>query len=68
MKKEFEKLADAIHKLNFVLTPNQKKYGVLVFILSIIFALLETVGVSIIFPLLQAFLSPEEVMKFGILS
>ena len=63
MKKEFEKLADAIHKLNFVLTPNQKKYGVLVFILSIIFALLETVGVSIIFPLLQAFLSPEEVMK-----
>ena len=44
------------------MTGNQKKYGILVFIMSIIFAILETFGVSIIFPLLQAFLNPEELM------
>lgn len=62
MKNEFRKIVDAVGKLNYILTANQKKYGVLVFILSIIFAILETIGVSILLPLLQAFLNPEELM------
>lgn len=63
MKKEFKKLADAIYKLNFILTASQKRYGVLVFVLSIIYAVLETFGVSVIFPLLQAFLDPDKLMQ-----
>ncbi len=63
MKKEFKNLADAIYKLNFILTASQKRYGVLVFVLSIIYAVLETFGVSVIFPLLQAFLDPDKLMQ-----
>lgn len=63
MRKELRKLADAVYKLNFILTGSQKKYGVLVFLMSIIYAVLETFGVSIIFPLLQAFLEPEKLMQ-----
>lgn len=62
MKNELRKVADAISKLDYILTRKQKQYGVLVFLLSIISAVLETLGVSIIFPLLQAFLNPEELM------
>lgn len=62
MKKELRNFADAVHKLNFILTGSQKKYGVLVFLLSIVYAVLETFGVSIIFPLLQAFLDPDQLM------
>lgn len=62
MNKTLRKVVDAAGKLNFIMTGNQKKYGLMVFIMSIIFAVLETFGVSIIFPLLQAFLNPEELM------
>ena len=65
VKKEFEKLVDAVGKLNYILTPVQKRYGVMVFLLSIISAVLETFGVSIIVPLLQAFLNPEQLMQAG---
>ncbi len=63
MSKELQKVVDAVRKLNFIMTGNQKKYGLMVFIMSIIFALLETFGVSIIFPLLQAFLNPQQLME-----
>lgn len=62
MKTEFKKIFDAVGKLNYIMTANQKKYGLLVFVLSIIFAILETIGVSILLPLLQAFLNPDELM------
>lgn len=63
MKKEFRKIIDVIGKLNFIMTANQKKYGAVVFVMSIIYAVLETVGVSIILPLLSAFLNPEKMMQ-----
>lgn len=63
VKKEFQKFVDAISKLNYILTPGQKKYGVLVFLLSIVSAVLETFGVTIVVPLLQAFLDPEALMQ-----
>ena len=59
MGKEFAKLKDVFHKLNFILTKEQKKYAVLVFGMSVISALLELGGVSILVPLLNAFLTPE---------
>ena len=63
MKTEIKKFVDAAGKLNYILTPSQKRYGVLVFLLSIVSAVLETFGVTIIVPLLQAFLDPMELMQ-----
>lgn len=59
MRHELEKVKDAFHKLNFILTREQKYYSVLIFFLSVISALFEMVGISIIIPLLDAFLEPD---------
>lgn len=59
MKKEFAKIVDAFHKLNFILSKEQKKYSILVLLMALISAMLEMMGVSILLPLLDAFLSPE---------
>ena len=61
--KEFEKIKDVAIKLNFILTKEQKRYAILVFILSLFSALFEMLGVSAIIPLMQAFLSPEELYE-----
>lgn len=57
--KEFEKVKDIAQKLNFILTKEQKCYAIIVFIMSLISAVFEMLGVSAILPLMQAFLSPE---------
>lgn len=59
MKNELAKIKDALHKLNFILTREQKGYSVIVFIMSIIHALFELLGISILVPMLNAFLEPE---------
>ena len=57
--KEFSKIKDILEKLNYILTNEQKFYAILVFILSLIAAVFEMLGVSAIIPLMQAFLSPD---------
>lgn len=59
MLHELAKVKDAFHKLNFILTREQKRYSVVVFFLSIVSAVFEMLGVSILIPLLNAFLEPE---------
>ena len=61
--KEFYKIKDVAEKLNFILTREQKKYAFLVFVLSLISALFEMLGVSAILPLMQAFLEPESLRE-----
>lgn len=63
MGKEIAKIKDAFHKLNFVLSTRQKQYAVLVFCMSMVSAILEMMGVSILLPLLNAFLTPEELTE-----
>lgn len=58
MGKEFAKIKDALHKLNFILNKEQKGYSALVFILSVISAVFELLGVSILIPMVNAFLEP----------
>lgn len=60
MGKEFAKIKDVFHKLNFILTKEQKWYAALVFCMSVVSALFELVGISILVPLINAFLTPEE--------
>lgn len=59
MGKEFEKIKDAFHKLNVILTREQKRYSAVIFFMSLISALFEMLGVSILIPILNAFLEPE---------
>lgn len=59
MGKEFAKIKDVFHKLNFILTKEQKCYAVLVFCMSVVSALFELLGISILVPLINAFLTPE---------
>ena len=60
MIQEVKKVFDAIHKLNYILSKEQKVYCVIVFILSLISAILELLGVSIVIPLMSAILSIDE--------
>lgn len=53
--KELEKVRDAVNKLNFILTKEQKKYTIIIFFMSLVAALLEMLGLSILMPLMQAF-------------
>ncbi|MBQ9926614.1 MAG: ABC transporter ATP-binding protein [Lachnospiraceae bacterium] len=56
-----------IGKLFFVLSREQKIYGIIVFFLSLLAAGLEVVGVGIILPLVTAFLEPDKLMSNSLL-
>lgn len=60
MKTGFIKIKDAFGKLNFILSAEQKKYGVLMLVLSLLAAVFEMIGVSVILPLMQVMLQPDE--------
>lgn len=51
-----KKTKDLLRKLNFMLTSRQKKYAVLVLVMSMAAALLETVGVAVVMPVLDMML------------
>ena len=50
-------------KYSFILTPAQKRWGFLILIMTLIGAVFETLGVSIILPLVQIIISPEILFK-----
>ncbi len=58
---------DLLSKLMYILTPQQKTYGLVVIICSLIGALFETLGVSIIYNLVQAMVNPEDLFDHRIL-
>lgn len=62
-----KKIETIIKDLSIILNKSQKKYGIVVLILSFIGAILETLGVSVIAPLVTVLLTPEELMssKYG---
>lgn len=60
MKHELEKIKDLFRKLNYVLSRQQKQYGVMVFICTLLSAGLETLGVSAIMPVVEGFMNVEE--------
>ena len=63
MINEFRKAWFALKKLSFILTKEQKRYCVLIFFMSLVAALFETVGVSVIIPVIQAVVSTDELMQ-----
>lgn len=51
-----KKVRDLLQKMNFMLSPRQKRYAVILMIMSIAAAFLETVGVAVIMPVLDMML------------
>lgn len=54
--KEIKKFKDLFGKMNYILSPQQKVYAIIVFFMGIVAALLELLGVAIIIPILDILL------------
>lgn len=63
MINEFRKAWVALKKLSFILTKEQKRYCVLIFFMSLVAALFETLGISVIIPVIQAVVSTDVLMQ-----
>lgn len=63
MKQLLLNLKDVIEKISYMLTRRQKISCIAVFLMTLIGAALETVGVSIILPLVQAIMYPEQLLQ-----
>lgn len=59
MKHELEKIKDLYHKFDVILTKQQKWYGMVVLVATILAAVVETLGVSAILPVVQGLLDTE---------
>lgn len=62
MKQYIASLKDIIYKLHYLLTPRQRVLYIVVFVMSIIGALLESLGVSVILPLIEAITDPDALL------
>lgn len=63
MLHELDKIKDAWNKLRFILTKQQKHLGVVILCMTLVGALVETLGVSVIIPFVQAMVNPEQLMQ-----
>ena len=57
--RDVAKLVDVWNKLLYILTKREKKFATAIFFMSIIGALLETIGISAIVPLISVLVDPE---------
>ncbi len=55
------------NKFRFILTTSQKKWGIVVIIMTLFGAICETMGVSIILPLVQVMIEPQQLRENEIL-
>lgn len=59
MRHELAKVKDLFGKLNYILSKQQKQYGVMVFICTLLAAAVETLGVSAILPVVEGLTNAE---------
>ena len=60
-------IKDIWNKYSFILTTSQKKWGVVVILLTLVGAVCETLGVSIILPLVQVMIAPQQLRENALL-
>ena len=60
-------LRDICRKYLYILTAAQKKWGVVLFIFTVLGAVCEMVGVSVILPLVQVMIAPEQLLQYSII-
>ncbi|MCM1233100.1 MAG: ABC transporter ATP-binding protein/permease [Ruminococcus flavefaciens] len=63
INKDFASFIDVFRKLNYILSRKQKNLSVIVLVMTVVGAVFETLGVSIIIPLVTSFLSPDQLME-----
>lgn len=63
MRIDIKTFFDMIHKLKFIMTREQKRKSIFLFVIVLIGAVLETLGVSAIMPFIEALLSPDILMQ-----
>lgn len=56
-------ICDVWKKYQFILTASQKRWGVVVVMMTLLGAIFETLGVSIILPLVQVMIAPQELKR-----
>ena len=60
-------IKDIWNKYSFILTTSQKRWGVVVILLTLVGAVCETLGVSIILPLVQVMIAPQQLRENALL-
>lgn len=60
---ELKKVRDIWNKFMFVLTRGQKRLGIVILLMTLVGALMETLGIGIITPFVSAMLEPEQLMQ-----
>lgn len=60
---EWKKVQDIWNKFQFIMTKQQKHFGFLILVMTLIGALVETLGIGIIIPFVSAMLEPEELLQ-----
>ena len=61
--KDFRKFIDLWNRMMFILTPSQKRWGIVVMLFSLIGSFVELLGVSVILPFAQAMIEPEKLRR-----
>ena len=61
--KDIRSFNDLWNKFMYMLTPSQKRWGIVVFLLSLLGSVAETLGVSVVLPLVQVMIKPDQVLK-----
>lgn len=65
---KLKNVMDYGRKVLFILTPQQKKWGIVLMILTLGGAVVETMGVSAIFPLVQVMVEPSVLRQYDIVN
>lgn len=61
--RSLQSIRDVWKKYNFILTSSQKRWGIVVAVMTFIGAILETLGVTIVLPLVQVIMNPETLLE-----
>lgn len=63
MLHELTKVRDIWNKFRFILTRQQKRLGAVILIMTLVGAVVETLGIGIIIPFVSAMVEPEELLQ-----
>ncbi len=66
MKKTLNEVKNLLQQFSYILTKRQKRYSIGLFVLLLIGAMFETLGISVVIPLMQAMLQPGELMNHNL--
>lgn len=66
--KDIKSFKEVWNKFMYMLTPAQKRWGIVVFILSLLGSVTETLGVSIVLPLVQVMIEPKQILTINFIN